>query len=121
MKKNLLRVFYYIAHNRTRNLVYGTCSKYFAYTIESQVVDLGIQASVWNPFLDKQLTLGYWKKSVMECILANLQAGENLSKLHLVKDSDLGHQLLGKAALLVLALLSLVWLIEVVPVAATTF
>ena len=30
----------------------------------------GMQASVWNPFLDKQLALGQREKSVMECILS---------------------------------------------------
>ena len=70
MKKNLLYVFYYLVHNKTGNLGYGTSSKYLAYSIESQVVGFGIQASVWNPFLDKQLALGYREKSVMECILS---------------------------------------------------
>ena len=40
-----------VLHNRKGNLGYGTCSKYLAYSIENQVVDFEVQASVWNPFL----------------------------------------------------------------------
>ena len=58
-----------VLHNRKGNHGYGTCSKYLGYSIESQVLDFGIEALVWNTFLDKRLALGYREKSV-ECILS---------------------------------------------------
>ena len=62
--------------NRKQNFSFGTCSKYLAYSIESQVVGFRMQMSVmksfykkvvaleyrcrwWGPFPDKQLALGY--------------------------------------------------------------
>ena len=35
-----------VLYNREGNLGYGDCSKYLAYSIESQIVFIGIQASV---------------------------------------------------------------------------
>ena len=51
-------------------LVVVPVQSYLADFIESQVVGFGIQALVCNPFLDKQLTLGYREKSLVECILS---------------------------------------------------
>ena len=59
-----------ILHKIKGNLGYGTCSKYLAYSIESQVVGFGIETSVWNFYLDKRLALGYQKKLVVEYILS---------------------------------------------------
>ena len=42
------------------------------------------------------MALGYREKSVAEYYYANLKVGGNLSKLHSIKDSDWGHQLLGR-------------------------
>ena len=81
-------MFYYIVHNRTGNLGYGTCSKYLTYSIESQVVGFGIQASMWNPFLVKQLSLGYREKSVMERNLSKSSSWREPIKSAPYKDSD---------------------------------
>ena len=59
-----------VLRSRKGNLGHGNCSKYLAYPIESQVVGFGIRCRWWNPFLDKQLALGYREKSVVECILS---------------------------------------------------
>ena len=39
-----------VLHNREGNLGYGDCSKYLAYSIESQIVGFRIQASVAESF-----------------------------------------------------------------------
>ena len=39
-----------VLHNRKVNLGYGDCSKYLAYSIESQAVGFGIQSSVVESF-----------------------------------------------------------------------
>ena len=46
-------------HNRKENFGYGTCSKYLAYSIESQVVGLRIQMSVIKSFYRKAVALGF--------------------------------------------------------------
>ena len=43
MEKELIIV---ILHSRKGNLGYGDCSQHLAYSIESQVVGFGIQASL---------------------------------------------------------------------------
>ena len=104
---------YYRLLNRKENFGCGTCSKYLAYSIESQVAGFRIQASVmksfyrkaeyrrqwWRPFPDKQLALGYWEKSMVESILSKSSA----------------------SSVLALAPLSLLRLKQVVAGAATTF
>ena len=42
-----------VLHNRQDNFGYGTCSKYLAYSIESQVAGFRIQASVMKSFYRK--------------------------------------------------------------------
>ena len=44
-----------VLHNRKENFGYATCSKYLAYSIESQVAGFRIQAPVISPFTVKQL------------------------------------------------------------------
>ena len=46
-------------HNRKENFGYGACSKYLAYSIESQVVGLRIQMSVIKSFYRKAVALGF--------------------------------------------------------------
>ena len=46
-----------VLHNRKENFGYATCSKYLAYSIESQVAGFRIQASVVKSFRVKQLAL----------------------------------------------------------------
>ena len=82
-----------MVHNRKENFGCGTCSKFLAYSIESQVGGFGIQSSVMKSFYrktievtleyrrrwsvtfpDKQLVLGCREKSVVESILSKFSA-----------------------------------------------
>ena len=42
-----------VLHNRKNNFGYGTCSKYLAYSIESQFASFRIQTSVVKSFYGK--------------------------------------------------------------------
>ena len=44
-----------VVHNRKENFGCGTCSKYLAYSIESQVGGFRIQASVMKSFYRKTI------------------------------------------------------------------
>ena len=44
-----------VLHNRKESFVYGTCSNYLAYSIESQVAGFGIQASMKNSFYSQAI------------------------------------------------------------------
>ena len=76
-----------VLHNRKGNVGYGQCSKYLAYSIDSQLVGLGTQGLVVESFFQ----IGSWPHSTRKsrwssAFSANLQAGGNLAKLHLIKD-----------------------------------
>ena len=66
----------------------------------------------WNPFLDKQLTLGYWEKSVVDCSLSKSSTWQYYTLKKTKKIVIEGISYLVKYWVLTLAPLSLEWLIE---------
>ena len=53
-----------VLHDRKEIFGYGTCSKYLAYSIESQAVGFRIQASVMKSFYRKAVGLRHFRIDV---------------------------------------------------------